>query len=79
MFPAFTAVLALASTTLAAPTLSARQTFDETWDDPFIPEPINFEIRNAGAQCDFQLVYERFSVDNRYSIDYIAEYDDGSQ
>lgn len=71
--------LALAKAVTAAPALLQRQSHSETWNDPFIPEPINFSIRNAGAQCDFQLVYERFSVDNRYDIDYVAEYGDGSQ
>lgn len=72
-------VAAIAGTTSAVPRLLERQDFDQTWDDEFIPVPQNFEVRNAGAQCDFQLAYERFSVDNRYDVTYLAEYADGSQ
>lgn len=62
----------------ALPSIVKRQAPDSSWDDEFIPRPINFQWREAG-QCEYQVAYERFSVDNRYDVQYIAEYPDGSQ
>lgn len=76
-FPSF--VLAVtACLTHALPSIYQRQAPDDTWDDEFIPQPLNFQFRDAG-QCNFQLAYERFAYDNRYDVQYIAEYSDGSQ
>ena len=72
--------LIAATSVSSLPAVSKRQgCFDQTWDDPFIPIPEDFEVRNAGSQCNFQLAYERFTVDNRYDVTYLAEYSDGSQ
>lgn len=69
----------LASTASALPSLSRKQVHDPIWNDEYIPQPQNFQIRNAGARCDFQLVYERFAYDSRYSVDIYASYLDGGQ
>lgn len=72
--------LIAATSVSGLPAISKRQGgFDQTWDDTFIPIPENFEVRSAGSQCNFQLAYERFTVDNRYDVTYLAEYPDGSQ
>ena len=70
--------LVTASISAASPIVS-RQTYGTVWNDRIIPEPINFRIFETDDQCSFQLVYERFSVDSRYSVQYFAEYADGSQ
>lgn len=56
-----------------------RRQIDTSWDDEFIPQPINFQFRKAGSACEYQLNYDRFAYDNRYDVQYIAEYSDGSQ
>lgn len=60
----------------ALPSFHRRQSSD-SWDDEFIPQPINFQFREAG-KCEYQVAYERFAYDNRYDVQYIAEYADGS-
>lgn len=81
--------LAAASNAIALPTfdesapikareLEERQSFGTKWNDQYIPQPRNFQVRSAGALCSFQLAYERFVFDNRYDVQYFAEYADGS-
>lgn len=71
-------VIAAASAAVASPVLEVRQSYGTKWNDQYISKPQNFQVRSAGAACDFQLVYERFFADNRYDVYYLAEYQDGS-
>lgn len=71
-------VLAVFASAAPLQDIEKRQSFGTTWNDQYIDKPQNFQVRSAGAACDFQLVYERDTVDNRYDVQYLAEYADGS-
>jgi hypothetical protein len=80
-FVAFTLVCAAPSSLKTSPSfLEIRQegSFSTTWNDDAYPEPLNFEVYNAGAPCTFQIAYERFRFDRAYIADHVAEYADGS-
>lgn len=75
------ALLAGASAVLAVPVLEERQNdpdYGNTWDDPVTSRPRNFEVRQAGGPCEFQLVYEQDVAAWYYDLSYVAEYADGT-